>query len=141
MAVLLIMNDPDKFTVLDRIFHNTNSWRPTVYLASTLRQASNYLVDTTDIDMVFMGFYLNQDKKDQTKYERDTISSGLVRDFVRAGYGVGGKPLIACTPNRNRQLLKAGCSYPTDLTLVNLQSLLKQVEYDTRFVNQMLCAG
>lgn len=134
MFALLINNNRSKWAILDELFGNTNPDKPSVFVGHNQRSAWNYLHGTGDIEMVFMGYHLDGGI--------DTISSGLVQAYVDHGFGHGGKPLIAASSNRNRQLMEAGCSFQTSLTNnQSLRSVLRQITEEREFVNQMLRTG
>ena len=132
MQVLLITSDRRKWKSLDPFFYNYNSRNPTVWPIADINIAANQLHYLDDIDAVFIGYYLDDGY--------DTISSGLVKAFVEAGFGKKGKPLIACTNNRNRELMAAGCSHQTDLSERNLRTLLWRLEDEGLLEKSLPCA-
>lgn len=111
------------WTILDDIFPER-----TIYVAGDMRHALNYLVDTSTIEAVFMGFELWDGKKfaDKKDKKRGVITSrreyvdgvimvpSLIDEFIGAGFGYRGKPLVACDREHNQELIKAGCSHITD---------------------------
>lgn len=133
MAILLIHKDVELEEKLMAAC-NELGFEPVIFTATTERHAQNYLVDTEELEAVFIGPYLLSESQ-------DTISSGLVREFTRVGFGFHKKPLVAVSLHRNNRLKQAGCSYETDGDGSEFRLILQQLKLDGCFHREMSHAG
>ncbi len=137
MNVLLVHKNPELAEVLEKAYgelnahkEGTEDFRPIeIFTARNARHADNYFVDLTDVDAVFIGFDLPG--------LRDTIMSGLVKQFAQSGFGFGKKPLIAVSLHNNNRLKQAGCNYEADGDGLDFRLVLQQLMLDRHPVKEM----
>ncbi len=109
MRVLLV-NDQPRENLMKSAFKDAATPLDLV-VARTLQEARDVLASDT-FDIVFMDFEMGYGQNS------DSVSSGLVQEFVGAGYGTDQKPLIAHSYSNNSRLEEAGCNkvcHPSDI--------------------------
>src|SRR3989344_4902922 len=162
MAVLLIERypSPGRANKIHRAFKLFNI-DVQVFTANTARLALNSVIDIShfptrrfnpslefeeitarDLEEtrgVFVGMWV---RKDESSEIENTVEIGLIKSLNEAGFGRGGKPLIAIGDiAETQELVKAGCSYATDWELRNIVFVLQCLKNKKMARQAMLRAG
>lgn len=121
MRVLYVNDDPVE-GILRRGFQE-NNLEIDLLVATTEEAARKYLPEADSIDIVFIDFDMGRGQ--------DTIQTGLVQEFVDAGFGVGKKMLVANSRagESNSRLFGAGCSHvcgPNEFKFFVFYEILKK---------------
>lgn len=120
MSVLLIHSG----LVWPRLSHALQNSRimVEVFTARDTRQAWNYFIDPEFLAEEIKAVFIDLRLKGKNDMIVDTISNGLVTEFLKHGFGHGRKPLIACATDEehNKKLAMAGCSHVTTWSAASL---------------------
>ncbi len=103
MKILVINDSADEARTIEKAF-TKKGVSVEVLSALTVDEAIDYLSQVAEIDIVFMDYNMGRGV--------NTVYSGLTAKFVEAGFGKGGKTLIANSSSQDgtRYLMEAGCN-------------------------------